>query len=66
MRPSGEPPVAQIAANLAEGVPGMFKNKALVYIAKQALYLLPAIVEPKHRGKIIRKKQNFNNIYGML
>ena len=55
MRPSGEPPVAEIAANLAEGVPGMFKNKALVYIAQQALYMLPTIVEPKHRGKIIRK-----------
>lgn len=56
MKPSSEPSVGEIAANLAEGVPGMFKNPAVVYLAKQALYMLPHIVEPKHRGRIIRKK----------
>ena len=56
MKPSSEPSVAGIAANLAEGVPGMFKNKMIVKIAQQALYMLPVIVEPKHRGRIVRKK----------
>lgn len=55
MKPSSEPPVSEIAANLATGVPGMFKNPLVIALAKQALYKLPGIVEPKHRGRIIKE-----------
>ena len=56
MKPSGEPSVYEIANNLAAGVPSMFKNPAVIYLAKKALYMLPALVEPKHRGRLVKKK----------
>ena len=56
MKPSGEPSVHEIANNLAAGVPGMFKNPAVIYLAKKALYMLPVLVEPKHRGRLVKKK----------
>lgn len=56
MKPSSEPPISEIAANLAEGVPTMFSNPLVIGLAKQALYHLQGLVEPKHRGRIIREK----------
>ena len=56
MKPSSEPSVKEIAANLTEGVPGVFKNPAIIFAAQKVLSLLPIVVEPKHRGRIVREK----------
>lgn len=55
VKPSGEPSTREISDYLASGVHTMFSNPVVITLAKFALSLLPPILEPKMRGRLIKE-----------
>ena len=54
MQPKSIPPMKEVATLFSQGAAGFFKNPFLLRIVRRLLHVLPRILEPKHRGKLMK------------